>query len=100
MRTASSRLLKRRAIIQGLLLAGPKYSPAESPSEIFGVRLTPSGSRLLQRIEEACGKLVIARKASLPVNLAEGGIREDGTPIVEVRPDVPVTEELVVHELS
>ena len=73
---------------------------AESCREVLGVKLTPAGGRLLRRVEEACGKSLVARRASLATNMAEAGIRADGTPIIEVHPGVAVTEELLVHELS
>jgi hypothetical protein len=94
------RLFDRRSLIKGLSFAGTRSLRAEPRREVLGIKLRPPGGELLQRVENACRKSVIVRRASLRTNLAEGGIRADGTPVIEVLPELLLTEEFLVHELS
>jgi hypothetical protein len=100
MEKRSVRLFDRRSVVHWWLFAVARNLLAESPREVLGITLRPAGGRLLEHVEKACGKSIIARQTTLTTNMAEGGIRGDGTPVIEVSPNVTVTEELLVHELS
>lgn len=68
---------------------------------MFGIELGPQAGGLRDEVEALYGRSVLEVRplATGSHQEAESGLTPDGAPYVQLNPNVPPTEELIVHEL-